>query len=505
MSHLIALPVLLPLITGVLLLLLAGKGFVLTRTVSLISAGLLVVVSLLLFYTASSGVIQVYAMGDWAPPFGIVLVLDRLSAFMVLVTSVLAFFAIWYAASTMDHPAYNLNGLLHLLLLGVNGAFLTGDLFNLFVCFEVLLLASYALLVQGGGQERARAGLHYVVLNLAGSSLFLIAVATLYGITGTLNMADMAAKVANLPAQDAPIVAAAGLLFMVVFGLKAAMVPLYFWLPRAYSAASAPVAAMFAIMTKIGVYSIARVYTLIFGDHAGELANLIQPWLWPLALVTLALGVIGVLAARNLRMQVSYLVIISVGTLLAGLALNTAEALSATFYYLAHSTWVCGALYLIVDLIRRQRQDGSDAIHTGPALPQSTTLGLMFFVAALSVAGMPPLSGFVGKVLLLQSAGTGYAAIWLWGLVLLGGLASITALSRSGSTFFWRTTEVVANTQKASLLPLAAALGLLATTPALALWGEPIIAYTDALAEQLLNPGQYIDSVLRHTTVGGNP
>lgn len=503
MMHLIALPVLLPLVTGLLLLLLAGKGFVMIRVISLISAGLLVLVSLLLFYTASSGVIQVYAMGDWAPPFGIVLVLDRLSAFMVLVTSVLAFFSIWYAASTMDHPAYNLNGLMHLLLLGVNGAFLTGDLFNLFVCFEVLLLASYALLIQGDGPDRAKAALHYVVLNLTGSSLFLIAVATLYGMTGTLNMADMAAKVPSLSEDEAPIVAAAALLFLVVFGLKAAMVPLYFWLPRAYSAASAPVAAMFAIMTKIGVYAIARVYTLIFGDQAGLLANLVQPWLWPLALTTLTLGFIGVLAARNLRLQVSYLVIISVGTLLAGLAINTEASLSATFYYLAHSTWVCGALYLIVDLIRRQREDGSDSIISGPALPQATTLGLLFFVAALSVAGMPPLSGFVGKVLLLKSVGASYAAIWLWSLVLLGGLASITALSRSGSTFFWRTTEGVAPTARARLMPLLAATGLLATTPALALWGEPIIDYTNAMAEQLLEPSHYIQSVLRHTTVGG--
>ncbi|MGD8175550.1 monovalent cation/H+ antiporter subunit D [Marinimicrobium sp. ARAG 43.8] len=503
MNHLTALPVLLPLFTGVTLLLLAGKGFVLTRTVSLIGAGLLVLVAALLFQTASTGVIQVYAMGDWAPPFGIVLVLDRLSAFMVLVTSVLAFFSIWYAASTMDHPAYNLNGLLHLLLFGVNGAFLTGDLFNLFVCFEILLLASYGLLVQGGGPERARAGLHYVLLNLAGSSLFLIAVATLYGVTGTLNMADMAVRVAQLPASEAPIAAAAGLLFMVVFGLKAAMVPLYFWLPRAYSAASAPVAAMFAIMTKIGVYSIARMYTLIFGDQAGELANLAQPWLWPLALLTLTLGFIGVLAARTLRMQVSYLVIISVGTLLAGLAINTADALSATFYYLAHSTWICGALYLIADLIRRQREDGSDEIVSGRALPQSTLLGLLFFVAAVGVAGMPPLSGFVGKVLLLQSAGTGYDAIWLWSLVLLGGLASITSLSRSGSTFFWRTHDGISTQPRSTLLPLAAAGGLLATVPVLAIWGEPVLAYTQAMAEQLLNPEQYIRSVLGHTTVGG--
>jgi len=502
MNHWVALPVLLPLVTGLVLLLLAGRGFVLTRTVSLASAVSLVMVCLLLVLEADTGEVQVYAMGNWAPPFGIVLVLDRLSAFMLLVTSVLALGSIWYAASTMDHPAYNLNGLIHLLLLGINGAFLTGDLFNLFVCFEVLLIASYGLLVQGGGPDRAKYGLHYVMLNLAGSSLFLFSVATLYGVLGTLNMADMAVKVAELDPQRAPLVAAAGLMFLVVFGLKAAMVPLYFWLPRAYASAGAPVAALFAIMTKIGVYAIVRVYNLIFGETAGPLENLIQPWLWPLALITLVLGVVGVLAARDLRMQVSYLVIISVGTLLAGVALGTEAALSASFYYLVHSTWVTGAFYLIVDLIRRQREDGSDQIQSGAALPQSSLLGLTFLVAGVSVAGMPPLSGFVGKVLLLQAAGTGWTAVWFWSLVLFGGLATITALSRSGSTFFWRTENRVAKRPKAHFWPLAASFSLLATSPALALWGEPILAYTQAMAEQLLEPDNYIQAVLNHQVLG---
>ncbi|WP_439510879.1 monovalent cation/H+ antiporter subunit D [Marinimicrobium koreense] len=502
MTHLIALPVLIPLVTGLLLVMLAGKGFRLTRTLSLVSAAIMVLVSFLLVYTADSGAVQVYAMGDWAPPFGIVLVLDRLSALMVATTSVLAFFSLWYAASTMDHPAYNLNGLIHLLLVGINGAFLTGDLFNLFVCFEVLLLASYGLLVQGGGPDRARFGLHYVILNLAGSSLFLIAVATLYGVTGTLNMADLAGRVQTLSGDDAPIVAAAGLLFLVVFGLKSAMVPLYFWLPKAYASASAPVAALFAIMTKIGVYSIVRVYTLVFGDSAGHLANLIQPFLWPLALVTLAVGIVGLLSARNLRMQVSYLVIVSVGTLLAGVALNSAAALSATFYYLIHSTWVCGALYLIVDLIRRQRSRGDDTIVSGPLLPQHTLLGLLFFAGAISIAGLPPLSGFVGKVMLLQAAGASSSAAWLWGLVLVGGLASITALSRSGSTLFWRTDGTLSDLPRTPFWPIAAATGLLATSLVLALWGEAVTRYTQAMAEQLFQADIYVRSVLGRAGAG---
>src|SRR5690606_2797386 len=218
----------------------------------------------------------------------------RLSALMLLVTSLLAFFSMAYAAREKDCRD-NLHGLSHFLLMGVKGAFLTGDLFNLFVFFEILLLASYAMLLHGGGARRARSGLHYVILNLAGSALFLIAVSALYGITGTLNMADLSVKVGQLSPADAPLAATAAVLLFLVFGLKAAIVPLYFWLPQAYAAARAPVAALFAIMTKVGVYAILRVYTLIFGDNAGVLANMILPWLWPIALSTLVLGLIGAL------------------------------------------------------------------------------------------------------------------------------------------------------------------------------------------------------------------
>ena len=285
MSHLIILPILLPLLTGLLLLLVPESRRMLGHILSLISTALLTLVTLQLLFTANTGELVVYALGNWAPPFGIVLVLDRLSALLLVLTSTLAFFSLLYTtAEEAPQGGQSFHSLAHFLLMGVNGAFLTGDIFNLFVFFEVLLLASYSLLLQDNGAARAKAGLHYVVLNLAGSALFLIAVAILYGLTGTLNMADMAQRVAQVNPADAPLVAAAAILLLLVFGLKAAMVPLYFWLPRAYASASAPIAALFAIMTKVGVYTIIRVYTLIFGDEAGLLANLALPWLWPLAI-----------------------------------------------------------------------------------------------------------------------------------------------------------------------------------------------------------------------------
>jgi multicomponent K+:H+ antiporter subunit D len=211
------------------------------------------------------------------------------------------------------------------------------------------------------------------------------------------------------------------------------------------------VAALFAIMTKVGVYTIVRTYTLIFGDSAGPLANLALPWLWPLALITLALGLLGALAARELRIQIAYLVVVSVGPLHAGIALNTEAALAASVYYLIHSTWICGARFLLANLIQRQRGDLGDRITKGPRLAQSTILGSLFFIAAVSVIGLPPLSGFIGKLLLLSAAGTQGNAIWLWVLLLGGSLATLMALSRSGSTLFWRAEGDVVSTQSATM------------------------------------------------------
>lgn len=519
MSHLLIAPLLLPLLTAVLLIFLSGRSLLLIRSLSIIATALLLVVAIALLQIANDGQIHLYALGNWKPPFGIVLVLDRLSALMLLVTAVLALFSLIYAARGSDGPGDKLHAMVQFLLLGVNGAFLTGDLFNLFVFFEVLLIASYALLLHGRGAERARAGLHYVVINLAGSALFLIAVAALYGITGSLNMADLAAKIAQLDPADAPLAATAGVLLLVVFGLKAAIAPLYFWLPRAYASASAPVAALFAIMTKVGVYTIVRTYTLVFGDSAGELANLALPWLWPLALITLALGLLGALAARELRIQIAYLVVVSVGTLLAGVALNTEAALAASFYYLVHSTWICGALFLLADLIRRQRGDLGDRITKGPRLAQSALLGSLFFIAAVSVIGLPPLSGFIGKLLILTAAGTQGNAVWLWVLLLAGSLATLMALSRSGSTFFWRAEGDVASTssmtnpvaispnagqplaQKGELL---AVIGLLVCILMITLGASTLLDYTQALANQLLTPEAYIQAMQQFTAHEGN-
>ena len=335
--------------------------------------------------------------------------------------------------------------------------------------------------------------MHYVVLNLLGSSFFLIGVGVLYGLTGTLNMADLAAKVAAADPEQAPLLAAAGYLLLVVFALKAAILPLYFWLPRAYASASAPVAALFAIMTKVGLYAILRVFTLIFGSAAGALANLAHELLWWLAALTIAAGVIGVLAARQLQVLLAYLVVVSVGTLLAGMALGSAAGLGAALFYLLHSTLVAGGLFLLADLVVRQRGSAGGELLQQQALGQPLLLGGLFFAAAISVAGLPPFSGFLGKVMLLRAVPLDGQALLLWPLLLIGGLGLLIALSRAGSALFWAGSTPPASTaDKADPIRLLAVCGLLLGSVVLVLAAQPITAYLQATADQLLNLQPYL-------------
>ncbi|UAW99219.1 monovalent cation/H+ antiporter subunit D [Halopseudomonas nanhaiensis] len=501
MNHLPVLPVILPMFVGALLLLLARADMSVKRGLSVAATLAQIPIALLLMGQAEAG-IQVYAAGNWAPPFGIVLVVDRLAALLLFVTAVLASASVIYAIRGDDSLGRNFHSLFQFQLMGITGAFLTGDLFNLFVFFEILLIASYALLLHGAGSGRVRAGLHYVLLNLFGSALFLIAVGTLYGLTGTLNMADMAVKVAQAPAADLPILGAAGMLLLIVFGLKSAMVPLYFWLPRAYSAATPAVAALFAIMTKVGLYSILRVYPMIFGDDAGTLAHMASDWLWPVGLMTIGLGAVGALAASTLNGLVAYLVVLSVGILLASITLGSHDAMVGSLYYLVHSTWISGALFLLSGILARTRGPRfSVRLIAGPQLPGGALLGSLFFLSAISIVGMPPLSGFIGKVLILGSAGTGVQAAWLYTLILVSGLVVLVAMSRAGSTLFWRHDGAPAAGEPLDRVRMLAAGALLICSPAMVLFAGPLLDYLDATVAQLMNHSDYIDAVLTVQTV----
>jgi len=491
MNHALILPLLLPLFMGALLLFAHRANKSTKRLLSLAATWTLVPIAIWLVLLADDGQLRIYALGSWQPPFGIILMLDRLSALMLLVTAVLAGFAALYACRGDDERGPNFHALYQFQLLGINGAFLTGDLFNLFVFFEILLISSYALLLHGHGQRRVRSGMHYVVLNLLGSSLFLIGVSMLYGLLGTLNMVDMAARVSAADPADAPLLAAAGYLLLVVFALKGAILPLYFWLPRAYASATAPVAALFAIMTKVGLYAIIRVFTLVFGSEAGELSGMVDVWLWPLALLPLGAAVIGALAARSLQVLLAYLVVVSVGTLLAGIALGSEAGLAAALYYLVHSTLVAGGLFLLADLIARQRGDlGTDLI-SAPALRQPLLLGTLFFMGAISVAGLPPFSGFLGKVMLLRAIELGADAIALWAVVLVGGLGMLISLSRAGSLVFWRPCAEAVG-QPADAIRILATVGLLLGSVMLVVAAGPLQAFVQATAAQLLDVAPYL-------------
>jgi len=509
-QHLPALPVLLPALTAVLLLLVGDHGgdahashygrrqLHRARGIALASTALGLLVAILLALQASGGELTVYRMGEWPAPFGIVLVIDRLSALMLVLTSVVALPVLLYASGGWDSHGRYFHALFQFQLMGLTGAFVTGDLFNLFVFFEVLLIASYVLLAHGHGRERYRVGLQYVVLNLAASALFLIGVALIYAVTGTLNMADLALRVAMVQGPEAALLQAGGLILLVVFGFKAAMVPLSMWLPATYAAACAPVAALFAIMTKVGVYAILRVHGVIFGAEDGASAFAAQAWLLPLALLTSVVGVLGAMAARTLPRLIAWLTVSSVGTTLAALGLYSEAAWSAGLYYMVQSTLVIAGLFLLAELVAAQRGDAADRLEPAQPVAQPALLGGMLLLAAASSAGLPPLPGFLGKLMLLEASSTHAWQAAVWTVVLTVGFLSLLGLARAGNVLFWHVRDDLppSSHSGASLKLVTAALSLLAAAVAMSVFAAPLIRYTDAAARQLADRAGYAAAIL---------
>jgi multicomponent K+:H+ antiporter subunit D len=379
---------------------------------------------------------------------------------------------------------------------GLCGAFLTGDLFNLFVFFEVLLLASYGLLVHGHGRRRAGASLIYVILNLAGSTGFLIAVAVLYGTLGTLNIADMARVMADVPPESQALVRSGAAVLLVVFALKAALLPLSFWLPRVYSAATAPVAALFAIMTKVGVYSILRVSGIAF-QAAPFSADILQPWLLPLAVATIVGGTVGALAATRLGVVIANLVVISTGMLLASISSLSVDGVSAALYYIVNTTLVTAGLFLLADRIAAERTAAGDSLVQCEPVGNPVLLGLAYLALALAAAGMPPLAGFVGKLMIMQSlqdSGSKVYGIWL--IIVVSGLVVLLVLARAASVIFWEARGDPSASTAHSPWPVAALLALVLASPALVATAEVVAQYGRATAEQLLLLEVYVESVV---------
>jgi multicomponent K+:H+ antiporter subunit D len=499
-NHLVAMPILLPAVIAALALLGMHRSLAVGRIVSIGACIVLVGIALALVTRAASGEIVSYALGDWPAPFGIVLVLDRLSALMLLLVALLALIVLCYVVLTgLDRRGWHFHPLLHFQLLGLNGAFLTGDLFNLFVFFEVLLIASYGLMLHGQGAERLKAGVQYVVINLVGSTLFLIGIGILYGLTGTLNMADLAVRVPQLPDADQGLLRAGAFVLVAVFGLKAALLPLHLWLPRTYAATAPAVAALFAIMTKVGVYSIIRVVTLVFGADAGAAAWAPAGWMMPAALLTVVVGYVGLFAAGSLRELSAYAIVGSTGTLLAAVSLFQLDATAAAIYYLPHSTLAGATLFLVSDTIGRRRADCSDRLKLGARFSGIEPISVLFALAAIALVGLPPLSGFIGKLLILRAAFDHPAAPWLWTTILVTTLIGIVGLARAGSLIFWKSAAPEpgrpspGSLQRSDLAPPAALLTLLAT---LTVFAGPATDYAQATAEQMHSPAQYVAAVL---------
>ncbi|RCK30648.1 monovalent cation/H+ antiporter subunit D [Thalassospira lucentensis] len=500
MGDWIVIPIVLPAVMAALIVLAVRHDILLQRVFSITATVALVAVTLSLLIFANGNGPEMYALSDWPAPFGIVLVLDRLSAMMIFLTSLLGLGVVLFASSEWDQRGKHFHALFQFQLMGVNGAFLTGDLFNLFVFFEVLLIASYGLMLHGAGADRLKAGMQYVVVNLTGSALFLVGVGMIYSVTGTLNMADLAIQVANIAPGDAALLRAGALVLLLVFCVKAAMVPIHFWLPGTYANAPAPVAALFAIMTKVGAYSVLRVYSLAFGDTAGDMAWLAQPYILPAALITIAVGMIGVLAAKRLNNLIAFAVIGSMGTLLTAIGLFTPESISAGLYYLLHSTFSAAALFLIADLVVSRRGQFGDSLNTAPVFHQSGFLAVLFFIGAIGMAGMPPLSGFIGKLQILDASRDSDAMVWIWSVILVTSLMCIIGFGRAGSVLFWKSSsldgEIVVEGAKWPVLPIISACGMLGGLVALTVFAGPISHYLNGTADQIFDTSQYIRAVL---------
>jgi multicomponent K+:H+ antiporter subunit D len=546
MNQLIVAPILLPVLTAALVLWLGEKHRPLKARINLLSTGLglAIAVTLMMWVqkTGTTGSIGVYLPGNWEAPFGIVLVVDHLSALMLVLTGIVAFCALLFALARWDRAGASFHALFQIQLMGLYGAFLTADLFNLFVFFEVLLAASYGLLLHGSGRARVSAGLHYITINLLASSLFLIGAALIYGVTGTLNLADLAIKIPQVPDSDLGLLHAGAAILAVAFLAKAGMWPLNFWLVPAYSAASAPVAALFAIMTKVGAYTLLRLWTLLFSGQAGASAFFGGDWLIWGGMATVTVAAISVVAAQRLERMASLSILVSAGILLSAVGFAQASLTAGALFYLVSSTLALSALFLLAELIERSRSANDigldedadqlpkalESLHpvpgtnlddeqkavVGHAIPWTMAfLGLSFIACALLIIGMPPLSGFLGKLTLISALlnplGLDVAkdeAIrgdsWtLVALLIISGLASLFAFVRVGIKRFWTPQERPSPLLRLNeCLPIALLVGCAIV---LTFKAQALLHYTQDTAQALHDPQQYVLSVMAARPIPG--
>ncbi|WP_238160408.1 monovalent cation/H+ antiporter subunit D [Pigmentiphaga sp. H8] len=536
-DHLMIVPIVLPMLVAGFMLLL-GEGRATAKAVVNVAATLaLLAVAIALLRQADTGPVRVavYLAANWPAPFGIALALDRLSAIMLLLTAIMALGSLLYSLARWHRAGVHFHPLFQLQLMGLNGAFLTADLFNLFVFFEILLAASYGLLLHGSGPQRVKAGLHYIAVNLAGSSLFLIGVALIYGVTGTLNMADVAVRIGQVAGSDRMLMEAGAAILGVAFLIKAGAWPLNFWLPPSYAAASPPAAALFSIMTKVGVYVILRLSLLMFGDQAGESSGFVQQWILYVGLATLTFGTLGMLASQNTGRLAGFAVIISSGTLLSAVGFGRDSVTAAALFYLVSSTLALGAFFLLQELMERSRTFGADLLAVtleafgldrpvdteedmsttdiGVAIPAAMAfLGLSFIACALVLSGLPPLSGFVAKFALLTTilnpegltpeVGSPEPVLaWvLLGLLVASGLTTVVSLTRIGIRAFWVPSgRAQPRLRVIEVFPIAA---MLVLGIVLMVQAQPAMRYFTDTARALHHPDDYVRGIMSARQAG---
>ena len=499
MTHWPVIPFLLPAATACGLVVLSGR-LAAQRVLSLVSAVLLLLVCAVLVRQADDGDIAVYAMGAWPAHLGIVFVADRLSAWMLLLTAAIALASLLHAVQGWDQRGAHFHPLFQFQIMGLNGAFLTGDLFNLFVCFELMLMASYCLLQHGGGGARLEAGIHYVVLNLVGSALFLIAASLLYRVAGTLNLADLARLLPHAAPAQLPWVHAAAALLLVVFLLKAAIAPLYLWLPGTYAVAAGPVAALFPILTKVGAYAVLRVTTLVFG--ASPVLEPMRAVVLPLALVTVAVAALGALASHSLKQLAAWLALGSTAMLLVAFGLFHQAGIGAGLFYLPASTLAISALFVLADRIAEARGAHADRLCRAPPMAGAGRLGILLLLVAMAVLGLPPLAGFIGKLLILRGAA---GMPWVWGVVLVASLLQLVAVARAGVRLFGAVTDEPPVANAVAPWRLAPVIGLLIGVALLSVFADSAERYARLAAEQVLAPADYIGAVLGRDAFAPSP
>jgi multicomponent K+:H+ antiporter subunit D len=533
MDHLIIAPILLPLAAGALMLLFDERRRRLKQSLSLLTTVALVVIAWTLLYdvanpdAGSSSTPRVYLLGNWASSVGIVLVVDRLSALMLTITSILGLTSLLYALARWDRSGPRFHALFLFLLMGINGAFLTGDIFNLFVFFEVLLAASYGLALHGAGVARTKASLHYIAFNVATSLLFLIGVALIYSVTGTLNMAALTARVAELPADELVLLQGGAAILGIAFLVKAGLWPLSFWLPGTYGAAPAPVAAVFPILTKVGIYVVLRLTSLVFGDVAGSAAGFADDWLVYAGMVTIVFGTLAVLSSQTLTKVAGYYLLISSGTLLAAIGVASLAVTAGALFYLLASTLAVSAFYLIIEPVERNAREEDAAPLTEPvfddeyvgALPEEeeteigvaipATIALLgggFIFCTLLLSGMPPLPGFLAKFAIIHGLvrveGDLSVPEWaLIGLIITSGLVTLVTMTRAGIDLLWAPADQTPTRVAIfEAVPIGLLLGI---TAALSIWAGPVMRYMESTAHVLNQPQLYIDAVRMAPRAGG--